>query len=236
MGKSNPKNSTTGKGLKRNNTDITLSHQSRKNKGLGDMDLDEAEVVEGNESKQKTNQCGVTKSVSKNINFDDNQPKPKRKKSVKGQKTLNESVKGESSQNVSVQEGHKSPNVRSTQIHYMEDGDEVVFEVDGQTTDFNSETKVEDQEADMASESEEEESRNLMGRESWNNNAMGCNHHERSSSSQETEEGIILPRNEATHKNEEEDGMQCFVDYIRKQGLVIVESSKLQKRHPKVQG
>ena len=35
MGKSNPKNSTTGKGLKRNNTDNVQSHQSKKNKSLG---------------------------------------------------------------------------------------------------------------------------------------------------------------------------------------------------------
>ena len=97
MGKSNPKNSTTGKGLKRNNTDNIQCHQSRKNKSLGNTDLDEVTVVEGNESKQKTNHRGGTKSVSKKLNFDDNQPKPKRKKSVKGQKTLNESTGGESS-------------------------------------------------------------------------------------------------------------------------------------------
>ena len=66
------------------------------------MDLDEVTVVEGNESKQKTNHHGITKSVSKKLNFDDNQPKPIRKKSFKGQKTFNELAGGESSQNVSV--------------------------------------------------------------------------------------------------------------------------------------
>ena len=109
----------------------------------------------------------------------------------------------------------------------MEDGDEVVFEVDGQTMDFNSETEVEDQKADMASESEEEE--NLMGGESQNNNATGCSQYERSRPSQEKEEDVILPQSETTHKNEEEERMQRFMDYIRKQGLVISRVIKTGK-------
>ena len=122
-----------------------------------------------------------------------------------------------------------------TQVHYEEDGDEVIFEVEDNTLDFETEMDasqiIERYERsdpkDDDEDSEEEQDDNSQG--SRNNNAL------RSEEKGINYDGPGTSQGQGTQKidHSEEEGMQRFVDYIRKQGLVIVDASKAQNETPK---
>ena len=97
-----------------------------------------------------------------------------------------------------------------TVAKFVEDGDEVLLEVEGQATDFNNEF-------DSEYEVEVDE-----GVASVNNKASMLDLH----NSQVMDEVRIKPIDkEATRKSDEAE-MQKFIDFMRKQGLIIIDTSK----------
>ena len=110
----------------------------------------------------------------------------------------------------------------------MENGDEVLLEVEGQTMDFPGEedymptqaegnvaNQVNQVMSDMDTEGEIEEGET----ESFNNNA---------NVDKSGRQNVPTGANGTDGKHsEEEEGMQRFVDYIRKQGLVIVDAASV---------
>ena len=126
-------------------------------------------------------------------------------------------------------------------VNFTEDGDEILFEVEGQLTDFQSETEQtkmddtnsENEEDDMDSEivfntgNENTNALNLTNQKKGH--SVQCCVMERSTAQGHIEEGEevnILPRDEDKYQKKEEEGMQRFVDYMERQGLVIMDTSK----------
>ena len=121
-------------------------------------------------------------------------------------------------------------------MKYIEDGDEIVFKVDGQATEFTSEdeqndTNDEDQTCsdEEEGEFEDDEESSEIQFNSKNNNATVIGHSSSRSPQARNEEPCTLTsvarnmQNNRDHASvapdsEEEMGMQRFVDYIRRQG------------------
>ena len=129
-------------------------------------------------------------------------------------------------------------------VKFLEEGDVAEFEVDGQSTEFNSEIEFEEEgEINNSSDSElEEESQRDTQEFSRNNNAMECGGEKIKSS--------LAKRSEVAHNNsvhydddtnfesdvvigsvdqekvqqQEEKEMQHFVDFLKKQGMVMVQT------------
>ena len=237
MGKSNPKTSKSGKGVSKRNSDEECERKSRSK--------DKSKIVDNgvpdNEHQQNTPKKSVGKRSAKKLNFDEYQLRQKKKKA---EREIEE-----------TQEPVRQPEVEirgnQTSAKFIEDGDEVLFEIEGQSTEFASENEMDE---DLEHENQgdhveipnrrEEQALHCEGGDdviSINNNATvasarGVNQ----SRLMEINRWDILEASTSSGagksmqvSNDEEQGMQRFGDYIRKQGLVIVDSSKLRNQSPK---
>ena len=231
MQKGNSKPGNNGKSIRKKSTGKTDYKNASAGSVKIQVDLDP--VGNGDGGKQKQPKAGE-KRIAKKLNFEEYQEKNKKRKNAKGDNGQKpQQVKMPSKLNNN--DGEKEIQPRMTQVHYEEDGDEVIFEVEDNTLDFETEMDasqiIERYERsdpkDDDEDSEEEQHDNSQG--SRNNNA-----------SQSEEKGINYDgpgtsQGQGTQKSNhsEEEGMQRFVDYIRKQGLVIVDASKVQNEMPK---
>ena len=127
-----------------------------------------------------------------------------------------------------IEEKHSG---RKISTKFCEDGDLVEFEVEGQASDFISEDE-DKQESDSESDMNEEEIADE------NNNAIAAEGNERSfleegefSESVEEDEEVTIKQKQNTEEvtGSEKREMQKFVDYIKSQGLVIVDSAQLNQ-------
>ena len=138
-----------------------------------------------------------------------------------------------------------------TVAKFVEDGVEVIFEVEGQGTEFSTDNE-ENEENNESSEDEDMEEGEISRQISRNNNATlfvdrsepratmssvsggdKCcqgNEGQQSRSNKGAKNKRIDDGNEGKlgKGNEEEEGMQCFVDYINKKGLVIVNAEAIR--------
>ena len=123
----------------------------------------------------------------------------------------------------------------------MESGDEVLFEVEGQATEFTEEgleqtnsQNLGDSESDVSDvENEQMALKNNNATKPRDMDMEPPTPRPGTSSTYGPDEVIVLPRDHVKEQEEEEAGMKQFVNYIRKQGLVIVESSRLAAQTPK---
>ena len=131
-----------------------------------------------------------------------------------------------------------------TTATFEEDGDTVELEVRGQSTDFASETK--EMEQGEITDSEDEEDEVYQG-ESSNNNATKINDRQvveqpeqygntTMDQSDAEEEVTIRKRTEEEIKAQEELEMQKFVNFMKKQGLVLVDTNALKQKEEKSNG
>ena len=183
------------------------------------MDIDHSN--QGIKGKQTVERKETGKRpAKKKLNFHEYQTKHRKKESNEAGKTRARKLEAD---------------VNKMVVKYIEDRDEVFFKVEGQGTEFASETEeeqtedVEEMNASSASESEGE----CNSMESVNNNANKIN--EVVTQDESDDKVQIKPKGKDQFLEEEEQGMQRFVDYIKKQGLVIVESSQVRNKSPKFQ-
>ena len=116
----------------------------------------------------------------------------------------------------------------------VENRDEVIIKVEGQNTEFRNKTSQEESGTDSETEDECElvESRNFNHRKNTSKTFDGepvqPGMSRITASLDEFEEEVrILPRDEDKVRKEEEEDLQRFIDYMHKQGLIIVEASKV---------
>ena len=223
MPKINPKNSTSGKGTKKSHREREEGHQNDNTAELSEVENPDQVAMEGigkQNSKRKSNGKSESQAPKKlNLSeYQDRQKKGSERETTKSPK--NRKLK---SRVQLVQVGHRggessgrSEGAQTMQIVYHEDGDEVVLELEEQTTEFQSETEGED-----PNESDPETEVSL------NNNAQRANYRVTDKDS----EVVIVHRTEEVDNKDEEAGMQCFVDYITKKGLVIVDASAIQRNN-----
>ena len=163
----------------------------------------------GNESKQRfeveVQANELAKKKGKRLSTNNENQKSK----IKSAKRMDQGSLGEPSKKC------RSLNTMKATVVFQEDGDEVEFEVEGQLTDFASEAETE-----INSESDEEMGPQETGA-TVNNNAIQAQ-----DSDEEDSEIVLKLKDLGTSHDEEEQGMQRFVDYIRKQGLMIVQMSQ----------
>ena len=121
---------------------------------------------------------------------------------------------------VEVTKRKKTNNTEVITAQSEEEGDEVTYEIEGQSTEFmDEEQDAEDYKTESDSEEEMEEKIDESETEfqSQNNNA--------SRAESEFSEVIIKCQSEAEIQQAEEQEMQKFVEYMKKQGLVLVQAS-----------
>ena len=136
----------------------------------------------------------------------------------------------------------KNTVAKKTTARFMENGDEVLFEVGGQLTDFTDEQStagidqnqtsmdeqsVENTETESSDEEEEVILKNPGCNVGLNNNATRADPTPGTSKNYSPGETVILPRDMEKERKEEEAGMKHFVEYMRQEGLVIVDASKM---------
>ena len=144
----------------------------------------------------------VKSSGNKKLNFEecDRQAKRKRKNEVEA----NQTDKGVSAK-------------------FYEEGDTVEFEVEGQATDFNSE------EDDLESDSDNECEGSMTGSNINTNRSFDEMEEGECSMERVDDEVTILKRNPKDMQEAEEKEMMKFVNFMKKQGLVIVDASDTDK-------
>ena len=201
-------------------------------KSGGKRSLPREEKFLDDESKQssKGKSADAKKSVAKILYFEKD-GEAKRRKSAKVNETGKEQSEWKKSERMAVR--------------FSEDGDKVVFEVEGQATEFLDDSNLEDNASEMGSDSEDDMAVDVE-RDSRNNNASTAPNEPRPTMSDGRNvelftdwsqghcHGNMATRAESSTKNcrnEEEEGMQCFVDYIRSQGLVIMEDPRKQEQN-----
>ena len=206
MAKGNPKTSVTGKGQKRK-CDNKPEQQAQADQVMRSKErLDLGDGVFDNENKQKKRKSD---SVVKRLNFDSSMENRKELK-VKQDKRAKENL--------------------DMTVEFEEDGEEFTFKVAGQATDFASETEdgeLDGQQSDLDDE--------VILSQSRNNNAT----QDHTDAQPGTSSGIsdygnvqIRPRDTEVERKEEEEGMQRFIDYMKKQGLMLVETTKALNAPP----
>ena len=104
---------------------------------------------------------------------DEGQSKQKQKRNSVAKKLNFDKKNGKSGDDVTTGQSGKKTKVSKdrTVAKFVEDGDEIVFEVEGQSTDFDSE--LEDNSQRMSSDSESDEDMEDGELKSSNNNATG---------------------------------------------------------------
>ena len=121
-----------------------------------------------------------------------------------------------------------------TYAKVVENRDEAVIKVEGQATEFGNETSQEESGTDSETDEEGElvENRNFNHRKNTSKTFDGepvqPGMSRITAILDEFEEEVrILPRDEDKVRKEEEKDMQRFIYYMHKQGLIIVEASKV---------
>ena len=196
------------------------------------------EVTFKSNKKADENKHKVKSSVVKKLNFEEN--KTRKSRTTAKQIVIENSEAGHNS---GYAKG-KSPeeNLTKTLAKFVEEGDEVLFKVEGQATEFATDNEGIEQTESSESEDDMEEGE-LDLDESRNNNAnvsrFNRNEPMTSKDSDEVErcqanQGQMGSNNvnKSTEGQnigkEEEEGMQRFVDYINKKGLVIVNADVIR--------
>ena len=207
MGKANPMNQNNNKGQKRKSTNELV-------------ELDELERSNGKQKPRDGKRIG---KVVKKLDFDDDG----------------------SSKRTTRDRKPKSTKAQVISTSFQEDGDTVQIEVDGQNTEFSNEDEPPENMDNTESESEDGEVNFHRDVISQNNNAtksMRPNedevnqtvHQPRPHCSKDEEpatpgEVYVIPRDPEQDKMEEEAGMQRFIDYMKKKGMVMVQTSQQQQ-------
>ena len=178
-------------------------------------------------------QIGSKSKVAKKLDFErienDGNRKLKRKS-----KELNTKMEGKRAK--LRKEETSKVDKEKVSTRFIEDGDEVLIEVEGQTTEFSADYpednlgQIHENSTEEDSESEEEECEE--GEICSNNNNVVGNQsrieYGKNSGDTRLGESSGMEQNLEKH-SEEEDGMKRFVEYIKRQGLVIVEASQLNQ-------
>ena len=184
-------------------------------------------------SKNNTGRAAVKQKVETAPNelrdledLPNNKSKQKKKKAVANKTSAKKQLKFEDKVDKKLPRKEAASNqdvCRNTSEKFMENGDEVLFEVEGQETDFSDDQMEKEQSTDGCKETEDDSDDEVIL--SQNNNATDLGKQQPCSSKdyQSGKDG----------HGEEEAGIQCFVEYIREQGLVIVEASQLTNKTPK---
>ena len=155
-----------------------------------------------------------------------NESKQKGKKAIASKTSAKKKLKfgDKVDKNLPRSEAASNPdNVRNTSEKFMENGDEVLFEVEGQETDFSDDQLEKEQSMDGCEETGDDSDDEVILSQNNNATAVGNPQPCSSKDGQPMKDGL----------GEEEAGMQRFVEYIREQGLVIVEASQLANKTPK---
>ena len=193
---------------------LNSAEKGRKRKSGGKSDCEEGEDVivkedlvemPDNESKQKRK----SKTVKK-LNFEKGKIKsPQAKRKRADQKESERMGNEESDQEVQF-------NGATAMAVFNKNGDEVIFEVTGgQENEFPDEETI--------TEVHASNNNATVGVQAVESPEAGCSYGSTERNNYRDNAGD----KETQKHNEEEEGMQCFLDYIRKQGLVIVEESRI---------
>ena len=128
-----------------------------------------------------------------------------------------------------IEEKHNSKGISTK---FVEDGDLVEFEVEGQLTDFNSEME-DDNESEPELGMTDKDNSGDGGLDLGDNAKEDFKEYRDNSDDKSMDESdsevTFVRRSEQELIQEEEKGMQKFVDYMKRKGLVIVESEHLSK-------